>query len=167
MPPAKFRLFYVFFTFGHHNAFVMTYSRCTPLLCCLFLGFNLTFLSGQTTSLVDLANPLMGTDSEFKLSNGNTYPAIAVPWGMNFWSPMTSDHKNGWFYAYDAYQINGIRQTHQPSPWIGDYAAFSLMEATSSVLTVEFKINFIVTWKSNNKDRSIELLTYRLSPVGI
>ena len=30
-------------------------------------------------------NPLIGSDSSFKLSNGNTYPAIALPWGMNFW----------------------------------------------------------------------------------
>ena len=42
------------------------------------------------TKLVELVNPLMGTDSEFKLSNGNTYPAIARPWGMNFWTPQTA-----------------------------------------------------------------------------
>ena len=34
--------------------------------------------------LLSYVNPLMGTDSEFSLSNGNTYPAIATPWGMNF-----------------------------------------------------------------------------------
>jgi len=31
--------------------------------------------------------PLMGTDSSFKLSSGNVYPAIARPWGMNAWTP--------------------------------------------------------------------------------
>ena len=36
---------------------------------------------------VDYVNPLMGTDSKISLSNGNTYPAIARPWGMNFWMP--------------------------------------------------------------------------------
>ncbi|MDP4680201.1 MAG: hypothetical protein NWS46_07515, partial [Cyclobacteriaceae bacterium] len=35
----------------------------------------------KLTNLVDFANPLMGTDSEFSLSNGYTYPAIAQPWG--------------------------------------------------------------------------------------
>ena len=46
---------------------------------------------GKTSekSPADLVNPLMGTDSEYKLSNGNTYPAIALPWGMNFWTPQT------------------------------------------------------------------------------
>lgn len=79
---------------------------------------------------VSLVNPLMGTDSEFSLSNGNTYPAIARPWGMNFWTPMTAPYGDGWAYKYDDHKINGIKQTHQPSPWINDYAAFSLMAVT-------------------------------------
>jgi predicted alpha-1,2-mannosidase len=81
----------------------------------------------------DLVNPLMGTNSEFKLSNGNTYPAIALPWGMNFWSPQTRNMGNGWAYTYNDYKIMGIKQTHQPSPWINDYAAFSLMPITGSI----------------------------------
>jgi predicted alpha-1,2-mannosidase len=81
----------------------------------------------------DLVNPLMGTDSEFKLSNGNTYPAIALPWGMNFWTPQTRKMGDGWAYTYRDYKIMGIKQTHQPSPWINDYAAFSLMPMTGRV----------------------------------
>lgn len=81
----------------------------------------------------DLVSPLMGTDSEFRLSTGNTYPAIALPWGMNFWSPQTRGMNNGWAYTYDDYKIQGIKQTHQPSPWINDYAAFSLMAGTGRI----------------------------------
>ncbi|HKJ78365.1 MAG TPA: GH92 family glycosyl hydrolase, partial [Prolixibacteraceae bacterium] len=88
---------------------------------------------------VDLVNPLMGTDSDFKLSNGNTYPAIARPWGMNFWTPQTGEMGNGWGYTYDAYKIRGIKQTHQPSPWINDYAAFSLFAETDSITIDEEK----------------------------
>ena len=82
---------------------------------------------------VDLVNPLMGTDSEYKLSNGNTYPAIALPWGMNFWTPQTRNMGNGWSYTYNDNKIMGIKQTHQPSPWINDYAAFSLMAVTGKI----------------------------------
>lgn len=82
---------------------------------------------------VDLVNPLMGTDSEFRLSTGNTYPAVALPWGMNFWTPQTRNMNNGWAYTYDDYKIQGIKQTHQPSPWINDYAAFSLMPETGRI----------------------------------
>ncbi len=81
----------------------------------------------QKLSLVDFVNPLMGTDSKYSLSNGNTYPAIATPWGMNFWTPMTSKMGDGWTYKYNENKIRGIKQTHQPSPWINDYAAFSFM----------------------------------------
>lgn len=86
-------------------------------------------VQGQTvglkneTYLVDYVNPLMGTDSKKSMSNGNTYPAIATPWGMNFWTPMTAEMGNGWAYNYDDDKIRGIKQTHQPSPWINDYAA--------------------------------------------
>src|SRR5450759_4402148 len=81
----------------------------------------------------DLVNPLMGTQSEYKLSNGNTYPAIAMPWGMNFWTPQTRTMGNGWCYTYNDNKIMGIKQTHQPSPWINDYAAFSLMPLTGKI----------------------------------
>jgi len=82
---------------------------------------------------VDLVNPLMGTESEYTLSNGNTYPAVALPWGMNFWTPQTRKMGNGWGYTYTDNKIMGIKQTHQPSPWINDYAAFSLMAITGKI----------------------------------
>jgi len=75
----------------------------------------------------DFVNPLVGTDSTFNFSTGNTYPAIAVPWGMNFWTPQTNKMGDGWGYQYPSRKIRGFKQTHQPSPWINDYAAFSFM----------------------------------------
>ncbi|MCP3932345.1 MAG: glycoside hydrolase family 92 protein [Bacteroidetes bacterium] len=83
--------------------------------------------------LLQYVNPLIGSDSEFALSNGNTYPAIALPWGMNFWTPQTGKMGNGWQYGYDDYKIRGFKQTHQPSPWINDYGAFSLMPMTGEL----------------------------------
>jgi len=67
------------------------------------------------TDPVDWINPLMGTDSKFELSNGNTYPSIALPWGMNFWVPQTGHMGDGWIYTYAADKINGFKQSHQPS----------------------------------------------------
>ncbi len=78
-------------------------------------------------SPVDYVNPLMGTESTFAFSHGNTYPAVAVPWGMNFWSPQTGENRSGWMYMYTDTLMRGFRQTHQPSPWINDYGTFSLM----------------------------------------
>ena len=101
------------------------------------------------TSLVDFVNPLMGTDSDFSLSNGNTYPAIATPWGMNFWTPMTSKMGDGWTYKYDEYKIRGLKQTHQPSPWINDYAAFSLMATTGDL---KFQEDERASWFSHKAE---------------
>lgn len=72
-------------------------------------------------------SPLVGTQSTFELSTGNTYPAIARPWGMNFWTPQTGKMGDGWQYVYIANKIRGFKQTHQPSPWINDYGQFSIM----------------------------------------
>lgn len=79
---------------------------------------------------VEWVNPLMGTDSKMELSNGNTYPAITVPWGMNLWTPQTGKMGNGWAYTYSADQIRGFKQTHQPSPWMNDYGQFAIMPVT-------------------------------------
>ena len=93
----------------------------------------------KQSSLVEFVNPLVGTDSDHALSNGNTYPAIALPWGMNFWTPQTNKMGNGWAYMYDDVKLRGFKQTHQPSPWIGDYAAFSLFPETGKLIVNENK----------------------------
>ncbi|HYK77546.1 MAG TPA: GH92 family glycosyl hydrolase [Daejeonella sp.] len=87
----------------------------------------------KVSDTVEWVNPLMGTDSKPDLSNGNTYPAIAVPWGMNFWTPQTGLMGNGWAYTYAADKIRGFKQTHQPSPWMNDYGQFSIMPVTGKL----------------------------------
>lgn len=93
------------------------------------LGIFIT-LNARSFAPVDHVNTLVGTDSKYELSTGNTYPAIALPWGMNFWSPQTGKMGDGWMYTYGADKIRGFKQTHQPSPWMNDYGQFSLMPLT-------------------------------------
>lgn len=94
-----------------------------------FLGMVLG-AGAQPGNPVDYVSTLVGTDSKYELSTGNTYPAIALPWGMNFWSPQTGKMGSGWMYTYHADKIRGFKQTHQPSPWMNDYGQFSLMPLT-------------------------------------
>ena len=82
---------------------------------------------------VDYVSTLVGTQSKHALSTGNTYPAVAMPWGMNFWTPQTGTMGDGWAYTYDADKIRGFKQTHQPSPWINDYGQFAIMPITGKV----------------------------------
>jgi predicted alpha-1,2-mannosidase len=103
-------------------------------LCFLLALATITAYGQQTKKpaddLVEYINPLMGTQSKIDLSNGNTYPAIALPWGMNFWTPQTGKTGDGWQYTYDADKIRGFKQTHQPSPWMNDYGCFAIMPVT-------------------------------------
>ncbi len=96
-------------------------------------GFSL-LLHAQKNDPAELVNPLMGTQSKPSLSNGNTYPAVGVPWGMNLWSAQTGKMGDGWMYTYDADKIRGFKQTHQPSPWMNDYGQISIMPVTGKMV---------------------------------
>jgi predicted alpha-1,2-mannosidase len=104
----------------------------------LFLaGFVCVLGATAATPAVLLANPLQGTDSVVSFSHGNEYPAIALPFPMNTWAPYTQPAKDSFYYQYRQSRLRGIRQTHQPSPWIGDYAAFSLMPISGKLVVKE------------------------------
>ncbi len=98
---------------------------------------------------VDWVNPLVGTDSDYGISNGNTYPAIAMPWGMNFWTPQTANMGDGWAYTYKSNRIKGFKQTHQPSPWMNDYGQFSIMPVTGEL---KFKEEDRQSWFSHKAE---------------
>ncbi len=108
-------------------------NRFFTLLLCgtMLLAASCSTKETSTLDPVDYVNPLTGTASTYELSTGNTYPAIALPWGMHFWTPQTGRNGNGWTYTYSATKIRGLKQTHQPSPWINDYGSFSLMPVTT------------------------------------
>jgi predicted alpha-1,2-mannosidase len=112
----------------------MKMKHTLALLTLLAVATNGTAqVVGTAIDPVELVNPLVGTDSKPSLSNGNTYPAIALPWGMNFWMPQTGKMGSGWAYTYGADKIRGFKQTHQPSPWMNDYGQFSLMPVTGKL----------------------------------
>lgn len=96
---------------------------------------GLLLLSGccRAAAPADLVNPLQGSDSSFEVSTGNTYPAVAVPWGRNFWTPQTGQMGSGWQYVYRDTTLCGFKQTHQPSPWINDYGCFSVMPVAGAL----------------------------------
>ena len=105
------------------------------------LFFSLTGLNSQAqdNSLqnqepLDYVSILVGTQSKYELSTGNTYPAIARPWGMNFWTPQTRKMGDGWQYTYTDDKIRGFKQTHQPSPWMNDYGQFSILPMTDKLV---------------------------------
>lgn len=116
-------------------------------LLVLFIFLSIAYM--MASSPVDYVNALIGTQSKHSLSNGNTYPAVAMPWGMNFWTPQTGKMGDGWAYTYDADKIRGFKQTHQPSPWINDYGQFSIMPVTGKAV---FDENERASWFSHKAE---------------
>ncbi|MFD1255207.1 GH92 family glycosyl hydrolase [Mucilaginibacter terrae] len=124
------------------------------LLLSILLIAAVPVLAQQVNKVADPANwvnPLMGTDSKPDLSNGNTYPAVGVPWGMNYWSAQTGTMGNGWMYQYAADKIRGFKQTHQPSPWMNDYGQFAIMPVTGKM---KFDQDARASWFSHKSEIS-------------
>ena len=122
-------------------------------LLLLFVCFTLLAhaVKVDVKNAVDFVNPLVGSDSNPELSTGNTYPAIAMPWGMNFWVPQTGKMGDGWQYTYSAKKIRGLKQTHQPSPWINDYGQFSLLPTVGKPVFDEAKR---ASWFSHKAEKA-------------
>ena len=118
------------------------------MLACLL---SLSLWVKAAKDYTQYVNPMMGTESTFELSTGNTYPVIAMPWGMNFWTPQTGKMGDGWQYMYTATKIRGFKQTHQPSPWINDFGQFSLMPVVGKP---EFDENKRASWFSHKGEEA-------------
>lgn len=117
-----------------------------------FLLFCHNATQAQVKDFVEYVNPLIGTQSSFELSAGNTYPVTAMPWGMNFWTPRTNRMGDGWQYTYTANKIYGFEQTHQPSPWINDYGEFTIMPMSGAPEADETKR---ASWFSHKSEVSM------------
>ena len=120
------------------------------LISTLLAAFNTISLNAVEKDPVDYVSTLVGTLSKHSLSTGNTYPAIAMPWGMNFWTPQTGKMGNGWTYVYTDDKIRGFKQTHQPSPWINDYGQFSIMPTSKPV----FDQNERASWFTHKAEKA-------------
>ena len=123
----------------------------TFLLLLVSCSLSAQQINSKITDPEEWVNPLMGTASKPSMSNGNTYPAVGVPWGMNLWSPQTGKMGNGWMYTYDADQIRGFKQTHQPSPWMNDYGQFAIMPGSGKV---KFNQDERASWFSHKSETS-------------
>lgn len=118
------------------SSYILTMTTTSRLILTLTCVLPMASLA-ESDSPVTLANPMQGTDSTRDFSHGNEYPAIALPFPMNVWAPYTQPHKDSFYYQHNQTKIRGIRQTHQPSPWIGDYANFSLMPVSGKLVVNE------------------------------
>ncbi len=83
--------------------------------------------------LLETIDTRLGTASKHAFSRGNTLPYTGLPFGMNYFVPQTSDQEGSWFFDPHLPIFQGIRLTHQPSPWIGDYSWLLLTPVTGQL----------------------------------
>ena len=83
--------------------------------------------------ILETIDTRFGTASKHAFSRGNTLPYTGVPFGMNYFVPQTSDQEGSWFFDPHLPIFQGIRLTHQPSPWIGDYSWLLLTPITGEI----------------------------------
>ena len=83
--------------------------------------------------ILETIDTRFGTASKHAFSRGNTLPYTGVPFGMNYFVPQTSDQEGAWFFDPHLPIFQGIRLTHQPSPWIGDYSWLLLTPITGQI----------------------------------
>lgn len=72
---------------------------------------------------IKYVNIKQGTKSIKRFSNGNTLPIVQRPFAFASFAPQTDSSRGTWFYHPDDRSFEGIRLTHQPSPWIWDHGA--------------------------------------------
>lgn len=118
-------------------------QRATAVACWAMLQLlalpPMPALADEPVQLADYVNTLQGTNSRFELTHGNTYPTLALPFGMHTWTPQTGANGDGWKYQYEKDTIRGFQQAHQCSSWTNDYNVFSLMPVVGELVVDESK----------------------------
>jgi predicted alpha-1,2-mannosidase len=88
----------------------------------------------EAASPVELVNTLRGSDSSPEYSRGSTFPAVAMPFGFNLWTPVTRPDAANSLYRYEDTAIQGFSASHEPSAALGDYASFQILPSVGEVV---------------------------------
>ena len=83
---------------------------------------------------IDMVNIKQGTDSCRRFSRGNTLPLVCLPNALNMFAPQTDSTRGPWYYHPKDRSFEGVRLTHQPSPWAGDFSYICFMPETDKLI---------------------------------
>jgi predicted alpha-1,2-mannosidase len=108
-------------------------KQLAEVVACISLSLLASEAHSETQHLSDSVNTLRGSNSSRDYSHGNTFPAVALPFGFNFWTPVTEGNSTRWLYRYSSQTIQGFGVSHEPSPWIGDHGSLQVMPMTGKL----------------------------------
>ena len=84
---------------------------------------------------IDFVNVKQGTDSMRRFSRGNTLPLVCLPNALNMFAPQTDSSRGPWYYHPKDRSFEGVRLTHQPSPWAGDFSYLCFLPEAGKLVT--------------------------------
>lgn len=99
---------------------------------------------------IDYVNIKQGSKSVSRFSNGNTLPFVQRPFGFASFAPQTASDRGSWYYHPEDKCLDGIRLTHQPSPWIGDHGAILIHPQTENPYADAWK-----RWSSIDSEQTV------------
>lgn len=94
-------------------------------------------VGGTRMNYTQYVNVKQGTKSLPRFSQGNTLPLVQTPFAMNAFALQTDSSRGSWFYHPEDHSLEGIRLTHQPSPWISDYGCITMMPTRNELYSAE------------------------------
>lgn len=100
---------------------------------------------------LDYVNAYVGTANHPRFSHGNVLPIVSVPHGMASFTIQTDGGAGNFFYHPSHRSFEGIRLTHQPSPWVGDYGHLLIMPQSGAPKKTP------AAWWSSFEPQKIEL----------
>lgn len=84
-------------------------------------------------NVLSYVNAKIGTYNEPRYSHGNILPLVSRPFGMASFTIQNDGGLAPWFYNPYSHSFEGIRLTHQPSPWIGDFGHLLFLPFTNEL----------------------------------
>src|SRR5690606_12465115 len=89
--------------------------------------------------LSDWVDTRRGTNSNGSFSRGGVIPAVALPHGFNFWTPVTDAGSRKWLYHYQQQNnadnlptLQALSLSHIAYPWGIDHGTFQIMPSTDA-----------------------------------
>lgn len=105
---------------------------------------------------LDLIDTRQGTRNQHTVGHGNTLPYTGVPFGMNHFVLQTRLEDVRFFHP-DDYTNYGVRLTHQPSPWMGDFCQILF----NQFLVTEEEYQRLMNDASENNIINLAMSSYR------
>ncbi|CAN7216800.1 GH92 family glycosyl hydrolase [Phyllobacterium sp. LjRoot231] len=94
-----------------------------------------TFVPQELAQFVNTTRGSISESASDCISRGNTFPATAMPFGFNMWSPVNTGDSNT-FYSPTSNKMRAFAVTHEASKWNGNHQALKFMPVRDETVSI-------------------------------